>query len=1439
MRHLDDVDGREEVRGRRPEESSLRVLPQVAEQERAQAPRTRCSGGGIGAQDDARRVPCLRVGAARPEHPPPQVPEGTGGPVRGSSHVDARRAQVREHPGVRRPSDRTDQGGVHPVGDRVDRSDVVAVEVGQDEQVDVVDAEQRQAGPQPLGVVTGVDEGGLPGAPQQGRVSLPDVFSSQCQCVVGQSHLNNQRAGQLHRPSHYASSMTHGDESPLETTTAPPSDETRPSPTHGAATATEQVSSSPQNREEEAAVRSTPQGVGPLGVRPLTPIYDKEAHGDTVKTLLDLVGSEHSAESIVRNVAVAGPYGSGKSSVLLQFQKELKTRAINISLSSLSSIDPELDVAADRDGRPLPTTNFIQKEVIKQLLYRGQPADFPESRYSRIYRQGNGPDIAVGAGVATAWIAVAGLTRLTQLVAKTFTDGNARASWALILVVAFTLGAASFSIFGALKRRFSIQSVTAGPAAITLEGRNTYYFDEYLDEIVYYFEESPTDVVIFEDIDRFDDTHIFESLRNLNVILNNAAQVGRPIYFVYAVRDSIFGSLQTSRGGRIAVDTLGSRTKFFDAIVPLVPFITYKTARDLLGQELSGIEHAPDSAVVAAVGEHISDMRLLRNIVNEYRIFARVLLRGGTLLDLTPEALFAMVSYKNLAPRDFEDIRSGVSNLDYLQDQLEALAIKRIREIDVEIAQAQKDRKSAALSSPQLRQRIDDLLARVDAVTLASRGASYLSSFRVDSGVFSANSEQREPLTRALLEADEATFGNLTLNKSQLETLAGGPLKQSAASKDGERTINDRIRRRQNERAALANGNFATYIRSATIFNTTAGKKDAREIAAALLGPNSDLWIAMISAGHLDQNYTIYTAQYYGTTLSPDGLSFVIRNVQRNKPDFQHKFSRIEDIGTIVSERGEPFFREDSALNLDIVNYLTEQSERGLELLASRISGSDRVSLSFLSIYVRSEVPVQLWRALSKRWAYAVEFLADEDGLQAVRAAELLSETLQSPIPFEVSEHGTAFLQGLADALPVLSIDDDSVAANVSKHYERFDARVKRLSTIAPAMRKAFLQSGRYAITRENVLIATSTEQLQSLNALRRNFSTTYKHILPHVTDLLKEREVSDGAALIDDDSTITVVNEAAKVAPDAITLLVEASDKSISIQDLSKVRQLARLPLFSRGRVALTQSNLRTLVADADTIPAAALPFLEEEQSFSGSQDEPDTSLAILIANDERISVESRVYLLKSSGVTLSADAVETADVLGGLVEIGVVEDDAVTARQAVALGPSALADFVSISDDWPAIANRIGIALPSDGVAAILNSAEVRSSDIAATVDLLPSWRIIDQPVLKSAIARCVEAADIKLSGSALAWIASAGPPVDVAILLARVAQDLEASEIYTVTDRMGSEFRKLSSPRGRATLPDHPAIISILMRLQATGGFVTSWKPFQGDIRVWFGH
>jgi hypothetical protein len=153
----------------------LRVLPQVAEEQRADAARAGSSRCRIDPEDDARRVAGPIVTVRRPEHAPPEVPEQAAGAVRCPTDVDSRAPEVGDHAGVRGPPDRTDEAGVRTARDRRHRTDVVAVEVRQDEQVDPVHPEQRQAGRQALGIVPRVDEGRPASAPEQGGVPLPDV----------------------------------------------------------------------------------------------------------------------------------------------------------------------------------------------------------------------------------------------------------------------------------------------------------------------------------------------------------------------------------------------------------------------------------------------------------------------------------------------------------------------------------------------------------------------------------------------------------------------------------------------------------------------------------------------------------------------------------------------------------------------------------------------------------------------------------------------------------------------------------------------------------------------------------------------------------------------------------------------------------------------------------------------------------------------------------------------------------------------------------------------------------------------------------------------------------------------------------------------------------------------------------------------------------------
>lgn len=94
------------------------------------------------------------------------------------------------------------------------------------------------------------------------------------------------------------------------------------------------------------------------------------------------------------------------------------------------------------------------------------------------------------------------------------------------------------------------------------------YFDKYLNEVLYLFENADADVIVFEDMDRFNTNGIFERLREVNTLAN--IQLNKKnekvLRFFYLLRDDIFDSKD--------------RTKFFDYIIPVVPVVDGSNSYD-------------------------------------------------------------------------------------------------------------------------------------------------------------------------------------------------------------------------------------------------------------------------------------------------------------------------------------------------------------------------------------------------------------------------------------------------------------------------------------------------------------------------------------------------------------------------------------------------------------------------------------------------------------------------------------------------------------------------------------------------------------------------------------------------------------------------------------------------------------------------------------------
>lgn len=96
----------------------------------------------------------------------------------------------------------------------------------------------------------------------------------------------------------------------------------------------------------------------------------------------------------------------------------------------------------------------------------------------------------------------------------------------------------------------------------------------------------------------------------------------------------------------------------------MVPFITHASARDHLTRMMSEIDHDVDDNLIDLASQHVPDMRMLKNVRNEFLIFrAQIMSHGGSELRLSESQLFAMMLYKSTYLSDFEKIRLGASNL--------------------------------------------------------------------------------------------------------------------------------------------------------------------------------------------------------------------------------------------------------------------------------------------------------------------------------------------------------------------------------------------------------------------------------------------------------------------------------------------------------------------------------------------------------------------------------------------------------------------------------------------------------------------------------------------------------------------------------------------------------------------------------------------------------
>lgn len=176
------------------------------------------------------------------------------------------------------------------------------------------------------------------------------------------------------------------------------------------------------------------------------------------------------------------------------------------------------------------------------------------------------------------------------------------------------------------------------------------FFDRYLNEILYVFENCKADVIVFEDIDRFEMGVIFDRLREINLLLNEKLKYkDNIIKFCYLMRDDIFSS--------------EDRVKFFDFIIPVMSvmngfnsnevFFKYFSKHFLKDSENKNSSRYDFYEFMSKISFNITNIRILKNIFNEFEIYRNILDKK---LNLNYYKLLSIIVYKNLFPEDFNNL---------------------------------------------------------------------------------------------------------------------------------------------------------------------------------------------------------------------------------------------------------------------------------------------------------------------------------------------------------------------------------------------------------------------------------------------------------------------------------------------------------------------------------------------------------------------------------------------------------------------------------------------------------------------------------------------------------------------------------------------------------------------------------------------------------------
>lgn len=866
----------------------------------------------------------------------------------------------------------------------------------------------------------------------------------------------------------------------------------------------------------------------------------------------------------VFNIALTGPYGSGKSSIIKSFLKRYPQPPLNISLAAFV---PGVDAASKGVHR-----QEIERSILQQMLYGADANRLPLSRFKRIRSPGfwsifKTLFILIGVA-ATAYV----FFNRQTVIAGSFLSPLAVSNWfhlgSIALVGLFlwmTIHHFYVASFGLSLKSISLKDIEIKPASDAGES----ILNRHLDEIIYFFQSTNYDLVVIEDLDRFNDADIFVTLREINSLVNANAGVKRHIRFLYALKDDMF------------VNT--DRTKFFEFIIPVIPIINASNSIDMVlnqGKRLALIEHL-DRQFLREVSRYLSDLRLITNIFNEYAIYvANLEADDQNLLDANK--LLAVLIYKNVYPKDFEDLHRGKGNLAKILARHDEFVAQGEAAHRSEIAALEQRTAAAERQTPaDLRE-----LNQIYTMALIEQLPDNVSQINVDGQAWIS--------LRKLPEQDPfqpwISGGRLNyrLHSHGQQYNQQLPLAGIEDKVDPERTYSQRrdaiieksdARKRESQHRIAELRTAIAKLRTMKFNELFRVSPESVENLFDGAGENVELARFLIMEGYLDDTYYQYTSLFHSGRLSPYDNKFLIqiRAFITPDPDFQ-----IDNAKEVIDAMRETDFGQGYVLNVILVDCLLSDqgrySDKITKLLGLISTEFDRCEDFLEAYYARGKETPALLTRLTAFWE------------------RFIPTALSSP---RGVSHATQLVKGLAEEALRAQPTGDGLGAFVSerlpeilahvpevppKRLQLLEFEVKSLPAIGehPSTAREMVEAGLFELTVENIeYLYRQVLGGSDIDALRTRNYTTLRSM---GSDMLEARIEREFEAYVDevllklagntdeDVSAILAILQRDDVDHGSLSEFLER--QSVLVPELSEVPEKLHAMLFDLRRISPTWEN-------------------------------------------------------------------------------------------------------------------------------------------------------------------------------------------------------------------------------------------------------------------------